>query len=306
MTLTSSLYLAALAKLAATAFGLRSISFLDFVTISVVGGILDSALILAITVLLSILSYRRGYDLDAVATPLITATADMLTVPALFAATFITRVEWLNVTLAILSMLICLYAAIRGALTELRMARRVLLEMVAVVLLTPMLDVLAGTALEPRLEGFARFPALLVLVPPFVATAGALGGILSSRLSSKLQLGVLTPRGLPETPAVLDAALVAGFAFVAFLFMGTLGVGYTAVSGTSSPGAGVLIGGTLLAGILSMVVAIPAAYYIAILTTRFGLDPDNHSVPIITSVMDLSGVLTLLFVLSVFGVATHG
>jgi mgtE-like transporter len=306
MTLTSSLYLAVLAKLAATAFGLRSISFLDFVTISVVGGILDSALILTVTVALSILSHRRGYDLDAVATPLITATADMLTVPALFGATFITRVNWLSTTLAILSILICLVAAVLGARTDLRMARRVLIEMVGVVLLTPLLDVLAGTALEPRLEGFAEFPALLVLVPPFVATAGALGGILSSRLSSKLQLGILTPRRLPETPAVLDAALVVAFAVVAFLFMGALGVGYTAVSGTTSPGIGLLLGGTLLAGLLSTAVAIPAAYYIAILTTRFGLDPDNHSVPIITSVMDLSGVLILLFVLSVSGVATHG
>jgi mgtE-like transporter len=241
-----------------------------------------------------------------VATPLITATADMLTVPALYGATFITRVDWLSTTLAVASIVVCLYAAIRGALTDLRLARRVLLEMAAVVLLTPLLDILAGTALEPRLGGFAEFPSLLVLVPPFVATAGALGGVLSSRLSSKLQLGILTPRGRPETPALLDAILIVGFALVIFLFMGALGVAYTAVSGTSSPGLGALLGGTLLAGMLSIVVAIPCAYYIAILTTRFGLDPDNHSVPIITSVMDLSGVLALLFVLSVFGVATHG
>ena len=45
---------------------------------------------------------------------------------------------------------------------------------------------------------------------------------------------------------------------------------------------------------------------VAIFTTRFGWDPDNQSVPIITSVMDLVGVLTFLFVLSVFGVAGHG
>ena len=47
------------------------------------------------------------------------------------------------------------------------------------------------------------------------------------------------------------------------------------------------------------------SYYVAVGTTRFGLDPDNHAVPLITSVMDLAGVLTFLFVLSVLGVAPH-
>src|SRR5437588_7015622 len=42
-TFSSSLYLAALARLAALAFGYRSISFFDFVTISVIGVVLRSA-----------------------------------------------------------------------------------------------------------------------------------------------------------------------------------------------------------------------------------------------------------------------
>jgi mgtE-like transporter len=306
MVLSSSLYLAALAKLAASAFGFRSIGFLDFVVISVVGGIIDSTFILAVTIGLSVLSYRRGYDLDAVATPLITAIADMLTVPALFLATFLIRVQWLRISVAVACILLALYASVRGVRTDLRLARRAFLEMIAVVLLTPLLDILAGTVLEPRLEQFSAFPVLLVLVPPFVAAGGALGGILSSRLSSKLQLGLVTPRGVPEGPAVLDAGLVIAFAVVAFLFMGILGAGYTALSGTASPGLDAMLLGTLAAGlVVTIVVALPSAYYIAVVTTRFGLDPDNHAVPIITSVMDLAGVLALLFVLSLFGVATH-
>ena len=306
MTLMSSLYLATLAKLAASAFGLRSISYFDFVTIAVVGGIVDSTFILLITVGLSVLSYRRGYDLDAVATPLITAVADMLTVPALYGATFLTRIEWVSTTLAVVAIVGCLAATVMGLRTNLRLARRVLVEMMGVVLLTPLLDILAGTVLEPRLHRFEQFPALLVLVPPFVAIAGALGGILSSRLSSKLQLGIVTARGRPEGPALLDAGLVLAFGVVIFTFMGGLGVGYTAWANAASPGTLTLVLGTLAAGLLATFIAIPCAYYIAVLTSRFGLDPDNHSVPIITSVMDLSGVLALLFVLSLFGVATHG
>ena len=66
-----------------------------------------------------------------------------------------------------------------------------------------------------------------------------------------------------------------------------------------------MIGGTLLAGMIATAITIVVSYYIAVLTTRFGLDPDNHAVPIITSVMDLAGVLTFLTVLSIWGVTAH-
>ena len=96
-----------------------------------------------------------------------------------------------------------------------------------------------------------------------------MGGILSSRLSSKLHLGVITPRGLPEGPAYLDASLVVGFGLIAFTAVGTLGYIYSLFVGPS-PGPGVMIGGTLLAGIAAIVVTIVFSYYIAILSYRFG------------------------------------
>ena len=42
------------------------------------------------------------------------------------------------------------------------------------------------------------------------------------------------------------------------------------------------------------------------LCLRFGLDPDNQSVPIITSVMDLFGVACVLLAMSLSGVALNG
>ena len=75
----------------ASAFGEPTISFWDLVTISVVGGVLGSVLILVVTVGLAVLSYRRGWDLDAVSTPMVTALGDMATLPALFLATFLVR-----------------------------------------------------------------------------------------------------------------------------------------------------------------------------------------------------------------------
>jgi mgtE-like transporter len=305
-TFTSCLYLAALARLAALAFGYRSISFLDFVTISVVGGVLGSALAMALTLGLSVLSFRRGYDLDSVSTPIVTASGDMVTIPCLYLATFVVRIEWVNAVVSSACIAVCLYAVLRGLLTDLPLARRAILEMTGVILFTPLLDILAGTAVEPRIgRVFAAFPGLLVIIPPLVSNAGALGGILSSRLSSKLMLGVISPRLRPEGPALLDASLVMGAGLVAFALVGLIGYVYGVAVGKPL-GPGVMIGGTLLTGAVATVIALFVGYYVAVASARFRLDPDNQSVPVITSVMDLAGILTFLVVLSLFGVATHG
>jgi len=298
----SSFYLAGMAKLVASAFGEDTVSFWDLVTISVVGGVLASAVILVVTVRLSIQSFRRGWDLDAVSTPMVTAIGDMVTLPALFLATFIARNDSLNAIVAAM----CTVAAI-GALAWAVMksssgVRRILLEMAGVSALAPMLDIFAGAVLEAHRTELEAIPGILILIPPFVSQAGAIGGILSSRLSSKLQLGVITPRGRPERPALVDAALVVTLGLIVFTAIGVIATVLASAIGVARPPAGLMIGGTVLAGILVLPVTLVVGYYVAILTTRFGLDPDNHGVPTITATLDLTGVAAVLFVMSVLGV----
>ena len=72
------------------------------------------------------------------------------------------------------------------------------------------------------------------------------------------------------------------------------------------PSAGALVGATLLAGIALTPITLVVGYYLAVVTFRFGLDPDNQGVPIITSVMDLAGVACILFVMTSSGVLGHG
>jgi mgtE-like transporter len=305
LTLASSFYIAVLARLSALAFGEPSIPLPDLVTISVVGGTLGAALVLIATLGLAVVSFRRGYDLDAVGTPMITAIGDMVTLPSLFLATFLVRSEILSDAIAIL----CLIAVVLGVGAGVRSepaVRRILLEMMAVLLIVPILDVLAGTLLESQSERFFRYPGLLILIPPLISQAGALGGVLSSRLSSKLRLGVITPRGLPEPPAVVDGSLVVVSGLAVFAFIGTLGVALAELTGHAIPGAGTTIWGTLLAGLFLMPAILALGYYLAIGTTRFGLDPDNHSVPLATGVMDVVGVVAFVLAMSLSGVTFHG
>lgn len=305
-TFASSLWLAVAAKLAGSVFGAPTISVWSLITISVVGGALGSLLILVITVALSVLSYRRGWDLDSVSTPMVTALGDMATLPTLYLATFLVRDDTVNAVVSGLCVLAALYSIVRAYSVNASAVRRIVLEMTAVILLTPILDILAGTLQEHRLTELTAVPVLLILIPPFVSQAGALGGIFASRISSKLQIGVITPRGLPETPALVDGTIVFALAVVVFSLIGAIAVGLSALTGHAPVAPGRVIAGALAAGMIATPVTIVISYYLAIVTYRFGLDPDNQTVPIITSVMDLAGVACVLFVMSVSGVLPHG
>jgi mgtE-like transporter len=307
-TFTSSLWLAILARIASAAFGQPSIPILHLAVISVVGGALGSLLILMITLTVSVLSYRRGWDLDSVATPMVTALGDMTTLPSLFLATYLVRNnDVVANVLGILAIGVAIYAGFRAYLVADPVIRRIVLEMTATILLTPLLDIFAGALLETRGHQLTAVPVLLALIPPFVSQAGALGGIFASRTTSKLQIGVITPRGRPEPPAFVDAAIVAILAVVVFAVIGVvaylLGV---ATDLRNVPAFGSLLWGTMLAGLIVTPITIVASYYLAIVTFRFGLDPDNQSVPIITSVMDLTGIAVVLFVMTSSGVLPHG
>lgn len=305
-TFGSSLWLAVLAKVAASAFGKPSISLWSLVTISVVGGALGSVFILVVTVGLSILSYRRGWDLDSVSTPMVTALGDMATLPTLYLATFLVRNHGVDAVVSAICAVVAVYAAVRAYSVSVSAVRRVVLEMTAVILLTPILDILSGVMQEHRLSELAAVPVLLILIPPFVSQAGALGGIFSSRISSKLQIGVITPRGLPETPAIVDGTIVFALGVVVFSLIGAIAVGLAALTGQTAAAPGRVAAAALLAGLIVTPITIVVSYYLAIVTYRFGLDPDNQTVPIITSVMDLAGVACVLFVMSVSGVLPHG
>ena len=306
-TFSSALWLAVLSVLASAAFGEPSISLWRLATVSIVGGAIGSALILMITLALSVLSFRRGWDLDSVSTPMVTALGDMTTLPSLFLATYLLRSDLVAVPAAVISIAVAVYAAIRSYTVADRVIRRIVVEMTAVILLTPILDILAGTLLRARQEQLVAVPVLLALIPPFVSQAGALGGIFTSRTASKLQIGVMTARGLPEIPALVDASIVSALSIAVFAMVGVvayaLGVATDLVGMPSFPA---LVGGTVLAGLIVTPVTLVAGYYLAIGTFRFGLDPDDQSVPIITSVMDLAGVACVLFVMSISGVLPHG
>jgi len=180
--------------------------------------------------------------------------------------------------------------------------RRIVVQMTAVIALTPFLDIAAGGVPGRFQSELVRVPAILILIPPFVSQSGALGGILASRLSSKIQLGLVRPSTWPDAIAWVDAAIVSVLALVTFLLVGTGATLLAELTTRAHPGVGEMIGGTALAGLMLLPLILLVSYGIAVATTRFRLDPDDQSVPVITSCMDLAGMLAVLLAMTAIGV----
>lgn len=304
-TLTSSIWVAALARIVSTAFGHPSVSIWGLVTISVVGGVLGSVVILAVTVALSVRSFRRGWDLDSISTPVVTALGDVATLPTLFAASLLLEHPFANALTSAACVLAAGAAVLRLATTSEPEVRRIVLHMSGVIVFTPILDILAGSLLQSRETDLLAAPALLLLIPPFVSQAGALGGIFSSRMTSKIRLGVVEPRGWPRPVALADGALVAAVGMLVFALIGVGGSALAAATHVPHPGVGPMLEETVLAGALTMPLVLAVGYALAVVATRVGLDPDDHSVPVLTSVMDISGIAAILLTATVLGLGVR-
>ena len=138
-------------------------------------------------------------------------------------------------------------------------------------------------------------------MPGYLAIAGALGGILANRLSSKLHLGLIDPSVLPQRGARTDVGVTIGLALPVFAIVALVSQGAGSLVNLAGPGIGLLVGVALVGGILAVMVAVAVAYYGTIAAVRFGVDPDSVGIPTVTAVLDLVGALTLVFAIAVLG-----
>src|SRR5438270_13204013 len=145
--------------------------------------------------------------MDKVAAPLVTAAGDMVTLPSLFLATFSVGPVLVTPILAGVTGAVAVAALVAAFRSGLPIALRILRESVPILLIAGLIDVVAGLTIEKRLNCFLAFPALLVLVPPFLVATGPGGGILSARLASKLHLGTIEPSNVPPRVARDDFVL---------------------------------------------------------------------------------------------------
>jgi mgtE-like transporter len=302
LTLGMSVVLVLLAALVSVGLGLgHTIGLADLALVSVGGGALASLPVLAATLGLAAGAVRFGWDLDNVTAPLVSTLGDVLTLPALWLATGLLGFGLVTSTLGWVLALGAVVALIAGIVSSLPQLRRIVRTSIPVLVMAGLVSSLAGVALERRLVTFTVLPALLILVPAHLSSAGALGGILSGRLSSKLLLGLAPPTALPSRAAREDLGFVAALSIPVFAANGAGAHLVARLLGEASPGLGRLVAASLLGGIAAMAVVLVIAYYGTIAAVRADIDPDTYGIPLVSSTVDLVGALTLIVAITTLG-----
>jgi mgtE-like transporter len=303
LTAGLSVGIAVVAKAVAVALGIEgTVGVLDLAIISIVGGALASVVVMAATLALAAGAVRRDWDLDSVTAPIVSVLGDVLTLPALWLATFLVGIHLLTNSLAIVLSIASIAVVVVAARSRLADLRRIVRESLPILFVAATVSTLAGTALEKRFELFDQYPALLVLVPAHLSSAGALGGIISGRVSTKLLLGTAEPTAWPERSARSDIWFVAALALPVYAFNG-LGAHLTAgLLGEASPGVGSLVAVSMIGGAAAVVFVAAIAYAGAVVAVRTGVDPDTYGIPVVSSTLDLVGAFTLIITISALGI----
>ena len=154
----------------------------------------------------------------------------------------------------------------------------------------------AGITLEDAEELLETYGLLAVMVPTMVDMGGNLGAILSSRLSTRFHLGTTE---IDPKDRVLWANIAAVLALAATIFT-ALAIGAWAIGQViGAPlGLSTLLLISLTSGMAVAVIAIIFSILATYGSYRLGVDPDDTTIPIVTNVVDVCGMVIFIGVSS--------
>ena len=296
LTLTMSVILAVVAKVIAVGVGTTdTISVLDLITISVIGGLLGSIPVALASIGLTVGAVRFDWDLDNLVAPTVSTLGDVFTIPALWLAA-----EWIGTGrvsngLAIAMIAITVVVTIASWRSSYDLLRQAVRESFPVLVVALVLSTFAGMVLQTQLTVLDSLPALFLMVPAFVSSAGALGGILSGRVATNLHLGSVEPTLVPGRQVRRDTAFLFGLAAPVFLFNAIGAYVVSGWQGDAVPALGWTVLTCLIAAVFTMLFVVAIGYYATIGAWRVEVDPDTFGTPLVTSSVDFVGVVAVVF-----------
>ena len=278
----------------------------SFIFISVLGGLLAGIILLGVNLMIARTGFRRDWDVDNITAPLIAAAGDIVTMPMLFiCAWYVTKYPDQNI-ITILTLLLILATVVvliiiftrKIVLGRMDEARRIISQSTPVLLMCLMLDIAAGVIIEDKTHALILLPVLMVLMPAFLNEGNALSGMLTSRLSSMLHLGTLRVNRFPGKSASENFFITYVLAAVTYGYIGVIAfLAAIAIGGPGDISFIRVMGIVLISGMITTTILNFLSYYVAVTAVRFDLDPDDHSIPLTSSSMDLISAAVLISVI---------
>ncbi|HJJ70603.1 MAG TPA: magnesium transporter, partial [Methanocorpusculum sp.] len=280
--------------------GTEVIGVLEMIIISVISGTLAGMLVTVVGVLVSIVCYRKFWDLDMVGAPAVTTIGDIVTLPFIVVTALIVM-DLPFTGKAVLGAIV--FVMIVAAFISFKRGTRTMLDVLreGLPLLIPLslLGITAGVLYTSRLESLIAAAAVIILISPFMNGCGSIGGILTSRIGTEMHMGMIDPVLFPQKTVLKHFGENYIYSIIFLPLMGVIAHFAAVLLGITTPGLLLMVVISLLAGILVVTAMNLLGYYTAVITYRKGFDPDNFGVPVVTSSIDLIGATCLLAVMMI-------
>jgi len=252
--------------------------------------VLISLILGILTVLIVILSFRKGVDPDSIVGPAITTFADMVSIPSLIL--FILIVESFKYSLLITSFsaVILLLSFVYSMRCGERKAYR---EVIVIVSLLALIQSITGNILEEFSQDIHRAIILSFAYPAVLGSVGNYGSIVVARTSTKLHLGELEKMSME---VIKDSIYIFTTSFLIFpliIFASVLLSSYFGFTGE----IGVFFISSFFVVYLTIVfLVLLLSNLLSVLLYRKGVDPDNGGIPLITTLSDVISTIAVVAV----------
>jgi len=251
-----------------------------------------------LTVYLSFLSFKFGWDPDIVVYPIMSSTADVIITIyyALIISAFFLFGGLGRAAVVVISIFYLVYVALialRNIHNEefIKSLKEILLTLIIVAFIVNITGTLLGrisAVIEKRREIYMVYPALIDMV-------GDVGSVIGSTATTRLALGLIKPsfkdlRKLKEH--------IIGSWLSSLIIFAALSAISLALNALLTPQYFIQFSSILM---MVNIIAVPLifliSYLISILTFKKGFDPDNFVIPIESSFADSIATLSLFLVL---------
>jgi len=277
------------------------ITFTDFFDILIVVlatmflGLMNSLF----TIIFSITSFKRGLDTDVVVYPIMSTIADIIiTLSYVFALSlfFLFGLVGRCIVVSFGLLLVTLALVFLPRCIKNKSFIKTIKESLLTLFFVAFIVNVTGTVLKGVDKIVSSAKEIYIVYPALIDTVGDVGSVVGSTATTKLAVGLLKPsfRSILNHRKRIVATWIASIVmFILFSVISLLTQGMLTVQ------MFLRFTALLIATNLIAVIAIAlVSFYVAILTFRRGLDPDNFVIPIESSLAD--GITTVALLIALF------
>jgi len=270
--------------------------FLASSVIIITSSIVISYILSSIAAYITIGSYKKGLDPDNVIGPMITTVADIITIPSIVLFMYVYEISHeMSVIIFVIS-LVLLFLALKNMISiirreELGREKKLIKEITYVLTVLAIVSLGSGGLLEGFSRVIRRTYMIAIIYPVILDSLGNYGSVIGARASTQYHLGLL--RSPLERGAIMDAVNLLPTSLVNGVIMIIIGTTLSSfVYGFTAPIVSVaffilFILTYVLVSFGVMILSIVISYY----SGSKGWDPDNVTIPVITTIADLLGSL---------------